>query len=179
MAFNLLKKYPELLEILHLYENQRKESLMRIFNRDICDNPKFKFREKQIYPIKSDGAIDMERQFMHLTCEKVEEEDENGKLLPASRVFEKDRSQRLHWINHHLKELTPENVEVFSVIERNQKKRSDVTNTYIYDKKEKYVIVLECQRKSSYYLLTAYYFNKEYAEKEMKKKMKKRLPNIV
>ena len=52
------------------------------------------------------------------------------------------------------------------------------TKTYVYDKKEKYVIVLECQRKSSYYLLTAYYLNKEYAEKGIKKKMKKRLPNI-
>lgn len=39
-------------------------------------------------------------------------------------------------------------------------------------------MVLECQRKSSYYLLTAYYLNKEYAEKSIKKKMKKRLSNI-
>ena len=62
--------------------------------------------------------------------------------------------------------------------ERDQKKRCDITKTYVYDKKEKYVIVLECQRKSSYYLLTAYYLNKEYAEKGIKKKMKKRLPNI-
>lgn len=74
--------------------------------------------------------------------------------------------------------MSPDNVEVFSVTERDQKKRCDVTKTYIYDKKEKYVIVLECQRKSSYYLLTAYYLNKEYAEKSIKKKMKKRLPNI-
>ena len=59
MPFNLLKKYPELLEILHMNEHQRKESLMRIYKRDIEDNPNFKFREKQIYPIKSDGVADM------------------------------------------------------------------------------------------------------------------------
>ena len=38
MPFNLLKKYPELLEILHMNEHQRKESLMRIYKRDIEDN---------------------------------------------------------------------------------------------------------------------------------------------
>ena len=53
MPFNLLKKYPELLEILHLNEHQRKKSLMGVYKRDIEDNPNFKFREKQIYPIKS------------------------------------------------------------------------------------------------------------------------------
>lgn len=50
MPFNLLKKYPELLEILHLNEHQRKKSLMGVYKRDIEDNPNFKFREKQIYP---------------------------------------------------------------------------------------------------------------------------------
>ena len=67
-----------------------------------------------------------------------------------------------------------------TLLAKRQKKqmRCDITKTYVYDKKEKYVIVLECQRKSSYYLLTAYYLNKEYEEKGIKKKMKKRLPNI-
>ena len=105
MPFNLLKKYPELLEILHLNEHQRKKSLMGVYKRDIEDNPNFKFREKQIYPIKSDGEADMGRQFTHLTCEEIQEIDENGNLLPSKRVFEKDRSQRLHWINHHIKEM--------------------------------------------------------------------------
>ena len=80
MPFNLLKKYPELLEILHMNEHQRKESLMRIYKRDIEDNPNFKFREKQIYPTKSDGVADMGRQFTHLTCEEAKETDENGEL---------------------------------------------------------------------------------------------------
>ena len=87
MPFNLLKKYPELLEILHLNEYQRKESLMRIYKRDIEDNPDFKFKGKQIYPIKSDGEADMGRQFMHLTCEETQETDENGNLLPPKRIF--------------------------------------------------------------------------------------------
>ena len=35
MPINLIKRYPELLEILHLNNFQRNESLRRIFNRDI------------------------------------------------------------------------------------------------------------------------------------------------
>lgn len=179
MPFNLLKKYPELLEILHLNEADRKKSLMGIYKRDIENNPDFKFREKQIYPIKSDGEADMGRQFMHLTCEEIQEEDEAGHLLPCKRIFEKDRSQRLHWINHHVKELSYANLDVFSVTERDTRKRCDITKTYIYDKKRKYVIVLECQRKGSYYLLTAYHLNKDYAEKAINKKMKKRLLDVL
>lgn len=178
MPLNLLKKYPDLLDLLGLGERQRNESLMRIYKRDIENNPNFKFRGRLIYPIKSNGEADMGRQFKHLTCEEVQEKDEEGNLLPPKRVFENDRSQRLHWINHHIQERTPENIEVFSVIERDQKKRCDVTKTYVFDKKEKYVIVLECQRQNTYYLLTAYYLNKEYAEKGLRKKMKKRLSDI-
>lgn len=66
MPFNLLKKYPELLEILHLGNKERKASLYRVYRRDIEDNEAFKFREKRVYPIKSDGEIDMQREFMHL-----------------------------------------------------------------------------------------------------------------
>ena len=54
-----------------------------------------------------------------------------------------------------------------------------VSKTYIYDKKEHYVIVLECQRSNSYYLLTAYYLNKEHAEKQLKKKMRRRLDKVL
>lgn len=32
MPFNLLKKYPELLEILHLGEKERKDSLYRVYS---------------------------------------------------------------------------------------------------------------------------------------------------
>ena len=71
MPFNLLKKYPELLEILHLGDKERKASLYRVYRRDIEDNEAFKFREKRVYPIKSDGEIDMQREFMHLTTTHV------------------------------------------------------------------------------------------------------------
>lgn len=47
--------------------------------------------------------------------------------------------------------------------------------TYIYDKVEKYVIVLEQQRTNAFYLLTAYHLNREYGEKALLKKMKKRI----
>ena len=41
MPFNLLKKYPELLEILHLGDKERKASLYRVYRRDIEDNEAF------------------------------------------------------------------------------------------------------------------------------------------
>jgi len=179
MPTNLLKKYPELLEILHLNEYERIKSLRAIFDRDIQNNPDFKFRIKQIFPIKTDGEIDMSRQFKHLTCEEIFEEDETGRMIPK-RVFEKDRSQRLHWIKVHVNETYPPKIEVFSIIERDEKKRKDVTRTYIYDKKEKYIIVLEPLREcTAYFLLTAYYLNKPYAEKQMKKKLKKKLVEVL
>ena len=52
MAFNLAKKYPELLEIMHYNEFERKKSLRAIFDRDITDNDSFKFNDKQIRPTK-------------------------------------------------------------------------------------------------------------------------------
>ncbi|GAP71477.1 hypothetical protein SAMD00024442_127_2 [Candidatus Symbiothrix dinenymphae] len=178
MPLNKLKKYPELLEILHLSPADRNVSLKGIFNRDIEENTTFAFREKRIYPIKSDGEADMDRQFMHLTCEETIEEDENGNKYPK-RMFDKDRSMRLHWILHHIEERQPDKIEVFSVEERDVKKRKDVIKTYIYDEDEKYIIVLEPQRVgTSYYLLSAYYLNRDYGVKEIKKKLKKKLSEI-
>lgn len=54
-------------------------------------------------------------------------------------------------------------------------KKRKVKKTYIYDKVEKYVIVLEQQRTNAFYLLTAYHLNREYGEKALLKKMKKRI----
>lgn len=179
MPHNLKKKYPDLLDFVGLDEKSIKASLLLIFKRDIEDNTDFKLRGTRIYPIKSEGAIDMERTFLHLTTCEVETFDENGNKHPNKRVFDTDRSIRLHWINHHVKEKTPQNIEIFSVIERDQNKREDVAKTYIYDKVEKYVIIFECQRNKGYYLLSAYHLNKQWAEKAIKKKMKKKLPNIV
>jgi hypothetical protein len=47
MSLNLLKKYPQLLELSYLSETQRTESLMRIFKRDIEDNLNFSFKKNK------------------------------------------------------------------------------------------------------------------------------------
>ena len=178
MPLNKIKKYPELLEILHLSARDRAISLRGIFNRDIEENNNFSFRAKRIYPIKADGIADMDRQFMHLTCEGVIEEDAKGNKYPK-RVFDKDRSMRLHWILHHIEERLPDKITVFSVEERNIKERKDVIRTYVYDKDEKYIIVLQPQRTgNSYFLLSAYYLNRSYGVKEIEKKLKKKLSEI-
>lgn len=177
MPFNLLKSYPQLLELGHLNENQRTESLQRIFKRDIEENPGLNFRTKTIRPIKGEEPA-MVLLFRHLTTEEIEVEEENGKKY-SKRIFEMDRSQRLHWVRYHLEERKIENVEVFSVEERDQKKRKDIIRTYIYDSEQKYIIVLDPQRtQKDYYLLTAYYLNKDYGEKKIKKLMKKKLPEL-
>lgn len=177
MPLNLLKTYPQLLELGHLKEYLRTESLLKIFNRDIEENPGLNFRNKTIRPIKGEEPS-MVLLFRHLTTEEIEEEDEYGKKY-LKRIFEMDRSQRLHWVKYHLEERNKENIEVFSVEERDQKKRKDIIRTYIYDSEQKYIIVLDPQRtKKDYYLVTAYYLNKEYGEKKIKKLMNKRLPEL-
>ncbi|MBE9509470.1 MAG: hypothetical protein IMY71_01220 [Bacteroidetes bacterium] len=178
MPTNLLKKYPELLEIMHLSEHQRTKSLRGVFNRDIQNNPGFKFRSKQIRPIFIDGEASMGNLFNHLTREEVEVVKPDGTTF-NKRIFEKDRSMRLHWIKFHIDECKKNNVEVFSIIERNTKKRKNVTLTYIYDLEQQYVIVMEPQNSNrDYYLLSAHYLNKDYGPKKMKKKLKKKLPYV-
>lgn len=53
-SFNILKKYPELLD-LNLGEKERTDDLLSIFQRDIENNKNFIFRNRRIYPIKSQG----------------------------------------------------------------------------------------------------------------------------
>ena len=50
---------------------------------------------KRIYPIKSNGIIDMDREFMHLTTEEIEEVNEQGGIV-THRVYESFRSERLY-----------------------------------------------------------------------------------
>ncbi len=179
MPTNLLKKYPELLEILHLDEAGRNKSLRAVFNRDIQDNANLKFRNKIVFPIKTDGEIDMHRQFKHLTCDEIKLIDEHGKEY-TQRIFEKDRSLRLHWIKTHIDEGIKEGVIVFSTLERDQRKRKDVNVTYLYNKKQKYIIVLEPLReKDAYFMLSAYYLNKVWGVKDIEKKLKNKLPDIL
>ena len=87
MPFNKLKKYPELLELNGLDERARRQSLQAIFDRDIADNDNFRFRGKRIYPIKTDGEIDMDRELMHLTTEEVEETDEQGRKFKVGSLI--------------------------------------------------------------------------------------------
>lgn len=178
MPTNLLKTYPQLLEIAHLDERQRTQSLRKVFDRDFVPNGQLKFRGKIIRPIKGvDADPDMEILFRHLTTEESEK-TENGMTF-KSRHFEMDRSCRLHWIKHLIEEQKAAGVKVFSVEERDQKKRQDIIRTYIYDTEEKYVIVLDPQRsQTDYYLVTAFYLNKDYGEKMMEKLMKKKLPDV-
>ena len=178
MPFNLLKKYPELLEIMHLGETQRIASLKAVFDRDIQNNLNFKFRQKQLRPILMDGETTMGTLFNHLTREEIKETDEGGRTI-KKRIFEKDRSMRLHWIKHHIEETKKDKIEVFSSLERDVKARKNVTITYIYDLDQKYVIVLEPQRSGlDYYLKTAYYLNKDYGVDQMNKKLQKKLNEV-
>jgi hypothetical protein len=178
MPTNLLKKYPELLEILHLSEPQRTRSLRAIFDRDIQNNLNFKFRLKQLRPILVDGEATMGTLFNHLTREEIEEVTDEGKKI-KKRIFEKDRSMRLHWIKYHIDENKKNNVEIFSIIERDLIKRKNVTITYIYDIEQKYVIVLEPQNSGiDYYLKSAYYLNRDYGQKKMQKKLRKKLSDV-
>ena len=176
MPLNLLKKYPELLDIAYLPEHERIKSLQVIFKRDIEENPDLKFRTKIIRPIKGEEPS-MQLLFRHLTTEEIEETDENGKKYKR-RIFVIDRSRRLHWVKVHIDEKPKDSIEVFSTEERDNGK--SVFRTYIYNLTQKYVIVLEPQRsKTDYYLLSAYYLNRPYGEKMMNKKMKSRLTKLL
>ncbi len=177
MPLNLIKVYSELLDILHLFQAQRTNSLLGIFNRDIRENQGLLFRAKRIRPIKGeDPAMDI--LFSHLTTESIEEENEGGSKYKR-RVFEMDRSRRLHWIRPHCDETIPDETLVFSVEERDAKKRKDVIKTYVFNTTQDYLIVLEPQRSGTdYYLLSAYYLNRKEGKKSVQKKYKKRLPNV-
>lgn len=176
MPFNLLKKYPQLLDLAGMDECSRNKSLRAIFDRDITNNPTFSFRAKRIYPTKAEGQLDLDREFHHLTTIESEEDKKH-------RIYDSYRSERLHWIRPHIEETISDQSDicVFSVKERDQQKRVDIIRTYIYNKTKKYVIVLEPQIRSgnAYYLLSAYYLNKAYGEKQLKKKYQNRLPNVL
>lgn len=174
MPLNLLKRYPELLELGQFNEQERTKSLLGIFKRDIENNIGFSFRKKRLRPTKKEGEPSMQTLFNHLTTKN--DEDEKGKKL-RSRSYEIHRSVRLHWVRFHIEERKKDNVVVFSYEDRVDRK--DVIRTYIYNKDEKYVIVLEPQRSNiDYYLLTAYYLNEKRGLKQMKQKYKNKLDEV-
>lgn len=180
MPLNLIKKYPDLLEIMHLNEYDRLKSLRPIFDRDIQNDEKLAFQTKIIRPIKEDGQASFDTVFNHLIKKDVEVVDEATGKKFKRRVFEKDRAQRLHWVKFHLELKKKTNVEVFSTKERDTRKRKDVFRTYIYDTEQEYIVVLEPQNSGlDYYLLSAYHLNESWAPKNMRKKMKQKLPTIL
>lgn len=165
MPTNLLKIYPQLLEIDHLNEEQKIASLKSVFKRDIEDNPELNFKTKKINPIKGEDDA-MQLLFKHLTTKIIDKKNKQ-------RDFEPQRSKRLHWIRHHLEENKKERVLIFSVED------TEGTRTYIFDEEQNYVIILEPYRnRQEYYLLTAYYLEGRNSEK-IRRKYGRRLPTLV
>ena len=170
MTLNLIKRYSNLLEIQSLDYQQRDISLKRIFKRDIEDNTNFKYAGKPIYPVKKQGYPTMETLFNHL----ITKGDEGSKI--NSRSFDMHRSQRLHWIKHHINNSS--SINIFNHTDRIRGK--DAIRTYLFDEEQKYIIILEPRTEGIdlYYLITAYYLDQKYGEDQIKKKMKNKLPNI-
>ena len=166
MPLNLLKKYNELLELNGLNEYQRIKSLHKVFSRDFESDPII-FNDKNITPTQIDGKITMDTLFSHLTT-KIEDKE------LRNRVFDKDRAERLHWVRYHLGKKK-QDVLVFSTRE------PQGNRTYIYDKDEKYVIILEPLRKEkSYYLLTAYKLTgKDDKRDKILRKYKRKLAEVL
>lgn len=168
MPLNLSKIYNQLLDIVGMGAQQRKESLMRIFRRDFIDNTPV-FKRKPIYPTPSnDGTIPMDILFAHLTTQVTDKKTRR-------REFELERSKRLHWVRFHLDSKKQNNMLIFSV------KEPEGNRTYIYDQDEKYVVILKpllnCQ---SYYLLTAYYIEgRDNKRNKIEKKYDRRLDVIL
>mgnify|MGYP003308760545 CR=1 FL=1 len=89
-------------------------------------------------------------------------------------LFQDDLFNPRFSLSHRIAEVIAPDIE--------RHKRVDVTRTYIYNKTQKYVIVLEPQMRNevkSYYLLTSYYLNEEYGEKMLKKKMKSKIEVVL
>ena len=167
MPLNLIKTYNELLELAALSEQQRNKSLRGIFDRDITNNPDFAFRQKKLNPTPADGQDSMDRLFTHLTTVVTDK-------ATRKREYDRERSMRIHWIRYHVEENKKDNMLVFSV------KEPEGVRTYIYDKNEKYVIVLEpLNHKNEYFLLTAYHLlGKDAARDKMVKKYKRKLNDL-
>lgn len=168
MPINLLKQYNQLLELDGLSESQRKDSLRGVFNRDIVRNADFSFRKKRINPTPAEGQDSIDRLFTHLTTIIVDKSTRH-------REYDRDRCVRLHWIRYHIEGRKKDEMLVFSVDE------PEGQRTYIYDKMEAYVIVLEPLRhKDEYYLLSAYHVEgKDKARNKIIKKYGRRLPDTI
>lgn len=162
--FNKLKTYNQLLELDDLTPAKRNESLTGVFKRDFVDSSVF-FRGKSVEPTPKNGEDTMSILLRHLTT-KTENKDE------SHREYDRDRSIRIHWIKYHISEKSPAKVEIFSAQDKSG------IRTYIFDRDESYVVILEPRRNgTSYYLITAYYLTGNNCRK-IENKIKRKLPNI-
>ena len=165
MPLNLLKKYNNLLELDGMSEPDRNKSLQGIFRRDFIDNHVF-FRKNTVIPTPKEGKDTMDVLFDHLTKRDYEKDNH--------REYDRMRAVRLHWVRHHILEGTPKAIDVFSVIDKKG------IRTYIFDRNESYVVVLEPRVKDGikhYYLITAYHSQGKDLFK-LESKAKRRLPDI-
>jgi hypothetical protein len=164
MAFNLLKTYNTLLELDSLSETARIKSLEGIFKRDFIDSNML-FRGNIVAPTPKEGKETMAVLFDHLTKRDYEKN--------RHRDYDRDRSIRLHWIKHHISENSPNKIDIFSVNDPSG------IRTYIFDKTESYVVILEPRKnKDSYYLITAYHISEKGDHEKMKRKSKRRLTDV-
>lgn len=169
MAFNIIKKYNQLLELSSFTENQRKESLRQIFKRDFEECNQIIFNQKPVTPTPVDGEIKMDTLFTHLITVMVDK-------ITRKREYDNHRAIRLHWVKYHLNHCKNENMLLFSV------KEPEGYRTYFYDKDEKYVVILEPLRnKDEYYLLSAYHLTGSDAKRDkiMAKYKKRRLNEVL
>lgn len=168
MPLNLIKRYNSLLDLGAYNAQQRKQSLRAVFDRDITQNAHFKFNKKRIQPTPLNGVIVMDTLFTHLTTVITD-------YTTKKREFDLPRAVRLHWVKYHIDFKKKENILHFSV------KEPQGNRTYIYDKDEKYVIVLEPLRKvNEYYLLTAYHLTgKDSKRNKILKKYKRKLTELL
>jgi hypothetical protein len=164
MPINLLKKYNDLLELLHLSYDGKISSLKRIFSRDFENNSMLRFLDKKVNPTPGEEPA-MSILFRHLTTVVTDKETKK-------REFENDRSERLHWVKFHLDRRKESGIWIFSV------RDAQAIRTYIYDVEERYVIILEPYRNGEeYYLLTAYLVTGG-NRKKIVNKYKRRLPEV-
>ncbi|MFA6245302.1 MAG: hypothetical protein WC615_00085 [Mucilaginibacter sp.] len=172
MPINQTKVYNQLLELEYMNEGQRKKSLQIIFRRDVEENKEFKFNGKNINPNKlEDDQTSLEVLFDHLTCKRYSQSD-------TSREFDIERSKRLHWVKVHIDLGCLDHCKVFSCLDRNQQNNRDEVRTYIFNEVESYVVILRPYRdKNGYYLLTAYFLDGRNPDK-IKKKYKRRFPEV-
>ncbi|WP_339727787.1 hypothetical protein [Maribacter stanieri] len=168
MPFNLLKAYPDLLEINHLNSANRRKSLVGVFNKGFAERLPVRFNSLNVVPTPKDGKIDLETLFSHLTTHVVDQKTKK-------REYESHRSHRLHWVRFHLDDKNSD-VDVFTVREKG------TLRTYIYCDSQKYVVILEPKTNSKgekyYFLITAYHLTGRNLNK-ISNKGRRRLPSIV